>query len=154
MSNCHLVAGGSLIPLAASRLALRASALCAATALTRPNRSAQRPPCGRRAAPTAVTVDPSRTATMTTFGFFPVAARRSWNALSAGFQLLALSAAKPPCDTLRRGAANTSQALIACSRTFAECEVAHTSLLAHFSKIRLIDLGPGGRNCTGTRIRI
>src|SRR5262252_8205750 len=55
------VAGGSLIPLAASRLALRASALCAATALTRPNRSAQRPPCGRRAAPTAVTVDPSRT---------------------------------------------------------------------------------------------
>src|SRR6516162_11804842 len=61
---------------------------------------------------------------------------------------------KPPCDTLRRGAANTSQALIACSRTFAECEVAHTSLLAHFSKIRLIDLGPGGRNCTGTRIRI
>jgi hypothetical protein len=33
------------------------------------------------------------TATMTTFGFFPVAARRSWNALSAGFQLLALSAA-------------------------------------------------------------
>ena len=48
---------------------------------------------------------------------------------------------KPPCDTLRRGAANTSQALIACSRTFAECEVAHTSLLAHFSKIRLIDLG-------------
>ena len=61
MSNCHLVAGGSLIPLAASRLALRASALCAATALTRPNRSAQRPPCGRRAAPTAVTVDPSRT---------------------------------------------------------------------------------------------
>src|SRR6516162_419080 len=61
MSNCHLVAGGSLIPLAASRLALRASALCAATALTRPNRSAQRPPCGRRAAPTAVTVDPSHT---------------------------------------------------------------------------------------------
>jgi CheY-like chemotaxis protein len=43
---------------------------------------------------------------------------------------------KPPCDTLRRGAANTRQALIACSRTFAECEVAHTSLLAHFSKIR------------------
>jgi len=57
---------------------------------------------------------------------------------------------KPPCDTLRRGAANTRQALIACSRTFAECEVAHTSLLAHFSKIRLIDLAPGGRN--GTRI--
>jgi hypothetical protein len=26
------------------------------------------------------------TATMTTFGFFPVAARRSWNALRAGFQ--------------------------------------------------------------------
>src|SRR5512139_1531297 len=28
------------------------------------------------------------TATMTTFGFFPVASRRSWNALSPGFQLL------------------------------------------------------------------
>jgi len=27
------------------------------------------------------------TATMTTFGFFPVAARRSWNALSAGFPI-------------------------------------------------------------------
>src|SRR5215831_20063007 len=51
MSNCHLVAGRSLIDLVASRLALRAPALRAATALTRPNRSA----------PTAVTVDPSRT---------------------------------------------------------------------------------------------
>src|SRR6266700_5437709 len=61
MSNCHLVAGRSLIDLVASRLALRAPALRAATALTRPNRSAQRLPCGRRAAPTAVTVDPSRT---------------------------------------------------------------------------------------------
>src|SRR5947209_19107833 len=63
MSNCHLVAGRSLIDLVASRLALRAPALRAATALTRPNRSAQRLPCGRRAAPTAVTVDPSRTVT-------------------------------------------------------------------------------------------
>src|SRR5258708_5012853 len=61
MSNCHLVAGRSLIDLVASRLALRAPALRAATALTRPNRSAQRLPCGRRTAPTAVTVDPSRT---------------------------------------------------------------------------------------------
>ena len=61
MSNCHLVAGTSLIDLVASRLALRAPALCAATALTWPNRSAQRLPCGRRAAPTAVTVDPGRT---------------------------------------------------------------------------------------------
>jgi hypothetical protein len=33
------------------------------------------------------------TATITTFGFFPVARRRSWNALSTGFQLLALIAA-------------------------------------------------------------
>jgi len=32
-------------------------------------------------------------ATITTFGFFPVAARRSWNVLSAGFQLQALMAA-------------------------------------------------------------
>src|SRR5258708_28913811 len=63
MSNCHLVAGRSLIDLVASRLALRAPALRAATALTRPNRSAQRLPCGRRAAPTAVTVEPSRTVT-------------------------------------------------------------------------------------------
>jgi hypothetical protein len=35
MSNCHLVAGRSLIDLTASRLALRAPALRAATALTR-----------------------------------------------------------------------------------------------------------------------
>src|SRR5260370_248554 len=61
MSNCDLVAARSLIDLAASRLALRAPALRAATALTRPNRPAQRLPCGRHAVPTAVTVDPSRT---------------------------------------------------------------------------------------------
>jgi len=59
MSNCHLVAGRSLIDWAASRLALRAPALRAATALTRPNRSAQRLPCGRHAVPTNVTVGPS-----------------------------------------------------------------------------------------------
>src|SRR6266581_273733 len=59
MSNCHLVAGRSLIDLVASRLALRAPALRAATALTRPNRSAQRLPCGRHAVPTAVTVGPT-----------------------------------------------------------------------------------------------
>jgi hypothetical protein len=41
MSNCDVVAGGSLIDLAASRLALRALALRAATAVTRPNRSAR-----------------------------------------------------------------------------------------------------------------
>jgi len=52
MSNCHLVAGRSLIDLTASRLALRTPALRAATALTRPNRSAQRLPCGRHAVPT------------------------------------------------------------------------------------------------------
>src|SRR5437879_8707003 len=60
LRNCDFVAARSLIDLVASRLALRAPALRAATALTRPNRSAQRLPCGRRAAPTAVTVDPSR----------------------------------------------------------------------------------------------
>ena len=59
MSNCHLVAAGSLVDLAASRLALRAPALCAATALTRPNRSAQRLPCGRHAVPTGQTVGPT-----------------------------------------------------------------------------------------------
>src|SRR5260221_13832292 len=58
MSNCDLVAARSLIDLVASRLALRAPALRAATALTRPNRSAQRLPCGRRTAPTAVAIDP------------------------------------------------------------------------------------------------
>ena len=92
MSNCHLVAGGSLIPLAASRLALRAPALRAATALTRPNRSAQRLPCGRHAVPTAKTVGPNDvvanhrlsvvitfriTATITTFGNLPEPFRRS-----------------------------------------------------------------------------
>ena len=59
MSNCDFVAGGSLIDLVASRLALRAPALRAATALTRPNRSAQRLPCGRHSAPTAATVGPN-----------------------------------------------------------------------------------------------
>ena len=33
------------------------------------------------------------TATMTTFGFFPVAARRLWKALSAGLQRMAIRAA-------------------------------------------------------------
>jgi hypothetical protein len=54
MSNCDFVAGGPLIDLATSRLALRTPALRAATALTRPNRSAQRLPCGRHAVPTPV----------------------------------------------------------------------------------------------------
>src|SRR5262245_40053535 len=58
-SNCDLVAARSLIPLAASRLALRAPALRAATALTRPNGSAQWLPCGRHGVPTAVTVGPN-----------------------------------------------------------------------------------------------
>src|SRR5215203_1260472 len=51
MSNCVLVAARSLIDLAASRLALRAPALRAATALTRPTRSARWLPCDRRVAP-------------------------------------------------------------------------------------------------------
>ena len=59
MSNCDFVAGGSLIALATSRLAVRAPALRAATALTRPNRSAQRLPWGRHAVPTPVTVGPT-----------------------------------------------------------------------------------------------
>jgi hypothetical protein len=58
VSNCDFVAGGSLIDLAASRLALRAPALRAATALTRPNQSAQRLPSGRHAVPTAATLGP------------------------------------------------------------------------------------------------
>jgi putative tryptophan/tyrosine transport system substrate-binding protein len=59
MSNCHLVAARSLIDMATSRLALRAPALRAATALTRPSRSAQRLPCGRQNLPTAKTVGPN-----------------------------------------------------------------------------------------------
>src|SRR5215468_12565863 len=59
MSNCHLVAGRSLIDLVASRLALRAPALRAATVLTRPNRSAQRLACSRHSVPTAKTVGPN-----------------------------------------------------------------------------------------------
>jgi hypothetical protein len=59
MSNCDLVAARSLIALAASRLALRAPALRAATALTRPNQSAQWLPCGRHGVPTAGTVGPN-----------------------------------------------------------------------------------------------
>jgi hypothetical protein len=55
MSNCDLVAARSLIDLAASRLALRTPALRAATASTRPNRSAQQLPCGRHGVPTVVT---------------------------------------------------------------------------------------------------
>src|SRR5262245_63221184 len=55
-SNCDLVAARSLIHLTASRLALRAPALRAATALTRPNGSAQWLPCGRHGVPPAVTV--------------------------------------------------------------------------------------------------
>src|SRR5260370_7815784 len=63
MSNCHLVAARSLIDLATSRLALRAPALRAATTLTRPNRSAQRLPCGRYTVPTAMTIGPNNIVT-------------------------------------------------------------------------------------------
>src|SRR5215208_6787766 len=59
MSNCDVVAGRSLIDLAASRLALRAPALRAATALTRPNRSARGLPCSRHVVPPAVAIGPS-----------------------------------------------------------------------------------------------
>jgi hypothetical protein len=47
MSNCDFVAGRSLIDLVAARLALHAPALGAASALTRPNQSAQRLASGR-----------------------------------------------------------------------------------------------------------
>jgi Transglutaminase-like superfamily len=63
MSNCDLVAARSLIDLVASRLALRAPALRAATALTRPNRSARWLPCGRHNVPTARLVGPSHVVT-------------------------------------------------------------------------------------------
>src|SRR5262245_4259347 len=59
MSNCDLVAARSLIHLAASRLALRAPALRAATVLTRPDGSARWLPCGRHGVLTAVTVGPT-----------------------------------------------------------------------------------------------
>src|SRR6516162_1768013 len=59
MSNCHVVAGRSLIDLVASRLALRAPALRAATALTQPNQSAQWLPCGRHTVPTGKMVGPN-----------------------------------------------------------------------------------------------
>src|SRR5262249_50658762 len=58
VSNCDLIAARSLIDLVASRLALRAPALRAATALTRPNRSARQLSCGRHPVPTALTVGP------------------------------------------------------------------------------------------------
>ena len=58
VSNCDLVAARSLMDWATSRLALRAPALRAATALTRPNPSAQRLSCGRHAVSTAVAIDP------------------------------------------------------------------------------------------------
>src|SRR5262249_15175665 len=63
VSNCHLVAATSLIDLAASRLALRAPALRAATALRRPNRSAQRLPCGRYTVPPRMTIRTKNIAT-------------------------------------------------------------------------------------------
>ena len=57
MSNCHLVARNTVIDLVASRLALRAPALRAATALTRPNRSARRYDLGRPLQRSAQRVD-------------------------------------------------------------------------------------------------
>src|SRR6516162_11818758 len=59
MSNCHVAAGRSLIDLVASRLALRAPAVRAATALTRPNQSAQWLLCGRHTVPTGKMVGPN-----------------------------------------------------------------------------------------------
>ena len=59
MSNCDVGAGGSLIDVAASRLALRAPALRTATALTARNGSARGLPCSRYVVPPAVAVGPS-----------------------------------------------------------------------------------------------
>ena len=59
MSNCDFVAGRSLIDLLASRLALRAPALRAASALTQANQSAQWLPSGRHRVPTVKMVGPS-----------------------------------------------------------------------------------------------
>ena len=63
MSNCDFVAGRSLIDLVASRLALRAPALGAATALTRPNQSAQWQSSGRHNVPTVKMVGPNNVVT-------------------------------------------------------------------------------------------
>jgi hypothetical protein len=64
MSNCDFVAGGSaggsLIDLVASRLALRAPALSAASALTRPNESAQWLSGDRHGVPTVKVVGRSQ----------------------------------------------------------------------------------------------
>src|SRR5262245_51893185 len=62
-SNCHLVAARPAIGCAALRLAVRAPSLRAATAFTRPNRSAQRLPCGRYTVPTAMTIGPNNIVT-------------------------------------------------------------------------------------------
>src|SRR5262249_13708857 len=59
MSNCDFVAGRSLIDLPASRLALRAPALRAASTLTRANQSAQLLASGRHDVPTVKMVGPN-----------------------------------------------------------------------------------------------
>jgi hypothetical protein len=59
MSNCDFVADGSLIDLVASRLALRAPALSAASALTQPNQSAQWLSGDRHGVPTVKEVGPN-----------------------------------------------------------------------------------------------
>ena len=108
MSNCHVAAGRSLIDLVASRLALRAPALRAASALTRPNQSAQWLPSGRHRVPTVKMVGPNDVITNHRiehsdhlvhdrndhdFAILPAPLRRVRNALSTGFQLPALIAA-------------------------------------------------------------
>ena len=59
MSNCDFVAGRSLIDLVRSRLALCAPALSAASALTRPNESAQWLSGDRHGVPTMKVVGPN-----------------------------------------------------------------------------------------------
>jgi hypothetical protein len=108
MSNCDFVAGRSLIDLVASRLALRAPALRAASALTRPNQSAQWLSSGRHSVPTVKMVGPTNVIANHGVKHGDHLAhdrndRNLWqlaggleglrNALSTGFQLPALIAA-------------------------------------------------------------
>src|SRR5262249_45555692 len=98
-SNRVCLGLGSPIVRAASRLALRATARCAAAALTRLARRAFGTSDGRHGVPASVSVVqllPSRsialrvvsilriTATIATFGFLPAAMRRWWKVRSAG----------------------------------------------------------------------
>src|SRR6266700_7265091 len=108
MSNCVVAGAEWPIVRSASRLTLRAPALRAAMALTRLARWASGLSCGRHDVPADRTVDPRCIVTKHSIedgddlthdsdeddlAFFPVAARRSWKALSWGLQRQAIKAA-------------------------------------------------------------